>query len=252
MKIILGISSIVLVTYLCAAGLLYIFQRNLLYFPTEKYEHPFERISISSQGETIEVIVLNKGHDKALIYFGGNAEAVVSNTEAFSSNFPDVTSYLVNYRGYGGSSGKPTESGIYTDSLTIYDEIKERHTHISVAGRSLGSGVATYLAARRTVDGVALITPYDSVLSVAKTRFPLFPVKLLLKDRFDSLARVKNIKSKVLVIAAEHDEIIPMSHTQRLVNEFKGEQIQFLIIKNSGHNTLSNSDDYYKALGDFM
>jgi hypothetical protein len=136
MKAILNLASIALFGYICIAGLLYIFQRDLLYFPTEKYEHPFEQISVSSQGETIEVIILNKGRSRALIYFGGNGEAVVANAEEFSSNFSDVTIYLINYRGYGGSTGKPTESGNYADALAVYDHVNKEHSQLSVAGRS--------------------------------------------------------------------------------------------------------------------
>ena len=251
-KAILILASLVFFGYICVAGLLYAFQRDFLYFPTEKYEHPFERFGVSSEDETIEVIVLNRGNSKALMYFGGNGEAVISNAQDFSSIFSDTTIYLINYRGYGGSSGEPTESGIYTDALTVYDEIEELHAHISVAGRSLGSGVAMYLAANRAIERVALITPYDSVLNVAKTKFSMFPVKLLLKDHFDSLSKVRHIKSKVLVIAAEHDRVIPMSHTQRLINEFKSDQVLLKVIKKVGHNNLSDSAEYYKALSDFI
>ncbi len=247
-----NISFLLLFCYLGASILLYVFQRDFLYFPTEEYDHPYERMSVSSEGEKLEVIVLNKGNAKALIYYGGNGEAVVANAEGFVSNFSDVTTYLVNYRGYGGSSGKPTESGIYKDALAVYDQINETHTAISVAGRSLGSGVATYLAANRPVESVVLITPYDSILNVAKNRFSMFPVKLLLKDHYDSLSRAKDIKSNILVIAAEHDQVIPMHHTQRLVDGFRQDQVLLKVIKNSGHNDLSNSADYYELLKNFI
>ena len=252
LKIISSLVFIALFCYVAIAGMLYVFQRSFLYFPSEKRPHPFERMVVSSQGESIEVIVLNKGKSKALIYFGGNGEAVVSNAEDFSSSFSDITIYLVNYRGYGGSSGKPTESGIYFDALTLYDQFKTLHSHISVAGRSLGSGVATYLAANRLFKNVVLITPYDSILNVAKEKYALFPVKLLLKDQYDSLSRVKNIKAKVLVIAAQNDQVIPMVHTQKLINEFKNNQVLLKIIKNTGHNNLLNSADYLKTFSEFI
>jgi pimeloyl-ACP methyl ester carboxylesterase len=254
MKITRSLALAVLLGYIISAALMYVFQRDFLYFPTEEYEHPFERFGVSSQGETIEVIVLNRGEDKALLYFGGNGEAVVANAREFLSAFSDTTTtvYLVNYRGYGGSSGEPTESGIYADALAVYDQIKGVHSHISVAGRSLGSGVATYLAANRLVESVLLITPYDSILNVAQTKFPIFPVRLLLKDHYDSLSRAKNITSKVLVIAAEHDQVIPMSHTSRLIAEFGNGQVVLKVIENAGHNSLSNSANYYKTLRDFL
>lgn len=251
-KIVLGLALVIVLGYLSVIGFFYLFQRSFLYFPTEKYEHSYDRIGIPSQGETIEVIVLNSGNSKALIYFGGNGEAVVANAEDFLSNFSDLTIYLVNYRGYGGSSGEPTESGIFADALTIYDQVKELHSDISVVGRSLGSGVATFLAANRPIKKVALITPYDSVLNMAKAQFAMLPVRLILKDRYDSLSRASHIKSKVLIVAAEHDQVIPMSHTQRLMNAFQSDQVVFKVIKNAGHNNLSNSIVYYKTLSDFI
>ena len=202
MKLALIISSILLFCYICASLLLYIYQRNFLYFPTPKYEHSFERFSLASEGETHEIIMLNKGNAKALIYFGGNAEVVVANAEEFSSHLSETTIYLVNYRGYGGSTGKTTEAGNYADALAVYDHVKKDHAQISVAGRSLGSGVATYLAANRNVEKVALITPYDSILNIAKANYSLFPVTLLLKDVYDSASRAKTIQSNILVIAA--------------------------------------------------
>ncbi len=96
MKTIAALTLICVFAYLSAAGLLYVLQRDFLYFPTEKYQHPFDRAGVSSQGELIEVLVLNEGNDKALIYFGGNGEAVVAGANEFASNLPDcnVPNYL--------------------------------------------------------------------------------------------------------------------------------------------------------------
>lgn len=241
-----------LIGYLLVAVLLYVFQRNFLYFPSAQYNHPYERISVLSQGETLDIIVLNKGQSQALMYFGGNAEAVVANAEEFADQFPGVTTYLVNYRGYGGSSGKPAESAIYADALAVYDHVKQRHDQISVAGRSLGSGVATYLATQRAIESVVLITPYDSVLSLAKSRYAIFPVKILLKDHYDSLSRVDDIQARILVIAAEHDEVIPMIHTQRLIDAIGKDRVVLKIINGSGHNDVSGSAEYHAAIRSFL
>lgn len=252
MKIALIISSVLLFCYICAATWLYIFQRDYIYFPTQKIQHSFERFSLLNEGETLEVIVINKGNEKALIYFGGNAEVVSSNAQEFSSNFSDATTYFINYRGYGGSSGKPTEAGIYADALALYDHLKKDHSQISIAGRSLGSGVATYLAANRAIEKVALITPYDSILNIAKSQYSLFPVTFLLEDHYDSVSRAKTIQSKILVIAAEHDSIILMPFTQNLVNAFKDDQVQLKVIKNTGHSDILESVEYHKALREFL
>jgi fermentation-respiration switch protein FrsA (DUF1100 family) len=254
MKTATSLFLIAFAAYLMAIVLLYVLQRQLLYFPSPRYEHPFERFTVSSQGETIEVIVLNRGQDNALLYFGGNAEAVVANAQEFTSAFADTqtTLYLVNYRGYGGSSGTPNESGIFADALAVYDHIESSHSGISVAGRSLGSGVALYVAAQRSVQGVALITPYDRIVDVAQSKFPLFPISVLLKDHYDSLSLAKAVTSNLLVIAAEHDEVIPMRHTKRLLAVFDKERVVLKVIENAGHNDLSNSPKYYAALRDFL
>jgi len=252
MKLILSVVSIGLFLYALAICLLYVFQRNVLYYPTPKYEHPFKEFSLTNDGESISVIALNEGNDHALLYFGGNGEAVVANAEKFTAEFPDVTIYLFNYRGYGGSSGSPTEIGIYADALALYDTVNLDHSQISVAGRSLGSGVATYLAANRPTHKVVLVTPYDSILNVAKSNYGFFPVGLLLQDTYDSASRAKNIRSDVLVIVAEYDEIIPMSHTQALIDEFENLQVKVLVIKNTGHNSLSERSEYYEAIKRFL
>ena len=251
-KILLSLVITTLLLYIAACGFLYIFQRNFLYYPSEKLEHPFDEIQINNDNETVSVIVLNKGNDEALIYFGGNGEAVINNARNFTSVFTNKTVYLVNYRGYGGSSGKPTENGIYQDALTLYDTIKPNHNHISTMGRSLGSGAATYLAANRTINKTILITPYDSIVNVAKNKFKFFPVNLLLKDKFDSASRARNIQSEVLIIAAANDLVIPVAHTQALVDAFGDKELTFKIIKGAGHNNLSDSSEYDKAIERFL
>jgi len=252
MKFVLTITSVLLICYICASLLLYVYQRTFLYFPSPNVDHSFERFSLSNEGETLKIIVLNKGNTKALIYFGGNAEAVVGNADEFATHFPDTTTYLVNYRGYGGSSGTPTEAGNFSDALAIYDHIKKDHAQISVAGRSLGSGVGTYLAANRPIKNAALITPYDSILNIAKANYSIFPVKLLLKDQYDSVSRAEAVTAKILVLAAEHDVVIPMSHTQKLVDAFKDDQVELKVIKNTGHNDISGKAEYYELLKDFF
>ncbi len=90
------------------------------------------------------------------------------------------------------------------------------------------------------------------MLNVAQSKFSIFPVKLLLKDHYDSLSRAKHIQTAVLVLAAENDAVIPMHHTQKLIDAFRSDQVVLKVIKNSGHNSISNDPDYYKSLNDFI
>jgi len=242
----------ILLIYLIAGAVLFFYQRKLIYFPTGKIHHSYELLKLENEKETLEVIALNPGKEKALIYFGGNAEAVVHNADDFLTAFPLHTVYLLNYRGYGGSSGQPTEKGIYSDALSLFDKVQEKQAIISVMGRSLGSGAATYLASKRSVEKMVLVSPYDSIKSVAQNKFPIYPMFLLLKDKYDSIGRVKEIQAKTIILMAENDEVIPKKHSLRLISEFPPEQITVKTISNTGHNDISNKMEYYDHLRSFL
>jgi len=240
-----------LLIYAFIGALLFIFQRKFLYFPTEEILHSYDKESISNENETIEIIVLNKGQEDALLYFGGNAEPVIYNADDFLKAFPMHTVYLFNYRGYGGSSGTPTEQGIYSDALVLFDRVKKKHAQVSVLGRSLGSCVGAYLASERPVEKLALVTPFDSIKNVAQDRFVLFPMFLLLKDKFDSVKRVKKIKAEIIAIIAENDEVIPNKYSFNLIKAFPPEKITGKVIKDAGHNDISENPEYYDYLKAF-
>ncbi len=247
----LFLSAIALI-YVCLCALLYFYQRDLLYFPSPEYEHHYPTEIFLSEGESIKVITLNQGKKNAILFFGGNAEAVVKDAPNHINNFPNHALYLINYRGYGGSTGTVTESNLYADALSIYDRIKERHHKISVIGRSLGSGVATYLVSKRMIEKMILITPYDSIERVAQAKYPIFPVSLILKDKFDSISRAKKIKSTTLVLLAEHDYIIPFANSQRLIDALPASITSTRIIQHADHNNISTMEAFNDELSRFM
>jgi uncharacterized protein len=252
MNLLKSFIRIVLSVYFVFAIVLFIFQRDFLYYPTAKVVHEHEVQQYSIGNETLDVVVLNKGNEDAILYFGGNSESVVNNANSFSKTFINQTIYLVNYRGYGGSTGKPTEANLYSDAHYLYDELSKQHKNISVIGRSLGTGVATFLASTRTINKMILITPYDSILNIAKSRYPVYPISLLLKDKYDSASRIKDIQAKTLIILAEYDAVIPLKNSQRLIEQFPPSQVQVEMLKENGHNNLSNHDQYYFLLQQFM
>ncbi len=239
--------------YILTALYLYINQRSMLYFPhkgpSDSHDTTFE---IESDGHTLKGWVVNPGWQKAIIYFGGNSERIEGNIEAFQRIFPHYTLYLLNYRGFGESDGKPTEAGLYQDGLAIYDQLKAEHAHISVIGRSLGSGVATWLAASRKLEKLILITPFDSAQEVAQKAYPYFPISLLLKDKHDSWSRAKKIDSRVLMIIASDDAIISREHSDRLAEQFKPQQIEVVVIDEATHNTISTHPEFFDSMKSFM
>ncbi|MBX2824963.1 MAG: lysophospholipase [Gammaproteobacteria bacterium] len=252
MKILLSLVGILLVCYCAAAAYLSLNQRSFIYFPSRAVEHPHPVRTFESGGETIEVVELNSGQQQAIIYFGGNAENVVFNAPEFLELFPAHTVYLVNYRGYGGSSGQPTEKSLYRDAETIFDAVNPDHAQLSVIGKSLGSGVASWLASVRNIDRLVLVTPYDSIARLAAARYWMFPVEWLLQDKFDSISRAGEITAPSLIIVAEHDRIIPPSHSMELAAAFPPAQIEVVTIKNTNHNSVTHDPAYHAALGGFF
>ncbi len=160
-------------------------------------------------------------------------------------------SILIKYRGYAGSTCSPSEKAIYFDATHIYDEIKENHEEVTIIGRSLGSGVATFVAAQKKIDKLILVTPFDSIQSVVQSKFPLYPMRWMLKDRYDSLSRVKEITAPTLIVVAQNDEIISMLQTRRLQNAFL-HQPQFVMIEGANHGSIITSSEYYEVLQAFI
>lgn len=249
------IKSFILISGLVYFGfglLLYIKQREFQYHPTPDVVHGYKEEIFNNEGEAIKVVVLNEINKNAILYFGGNGEAVERNAEDFIDVFPDHAIYLIKYRGYGGSSGSPNEQGLYSDALHIYDQLKSEHESISVIGRSLGSGVATLLASKRDINKMALVTPFDSIENIAQERYPIYPIFLLLQDKYDSIGRIESIKAKTLVLIAEHDEIIDKKYSRRLADKFPPSRVVVKTVNNTGHNSISSDQMYYDVLEQFF
>jgi len=240
------------VLYFALGTFLFVMQRTLIYFPRGAVDHGYPEREFTNQGEVIKTIVVNGGQKQALLYFGGNAEAVAFNALDFTRALPDYSVYLVNYRGYGGSSGRANEQALYSDALSIYDQLSSQHSSIGVIGRSLGSGIASYLAAKRNISHLVLVTPFDSIEAVAQAQFPIYPMTYLLRDKYDSAARSKDIKAKVLLVIAEHDRVIRRPRSNALVAAYTPLNPGVAIIKNADHNDISQFPKYYQVIRAFL
>jgi len=247
----LVLTIIVLYSLVCVA--VYIGQRKLLYFPRAGIElADATPIEFSSANRTLSGWIINPGQSRALLYYGGNAEQVEFNSEFFRTVLPSYSVYLVPYRGYGGNGGVPTEKALYQDALNIYDSLSNQHDTVVVMGRSLGSGVATYVAAERRVDKVILVSPYDSIENVAASRYWMFPVKFLLKDRFASIERIPKIDVPILILIAEHDRVIPNKHTENLIHAISPARLTTLLVTGASHNNISTQTAYSNAIRQFL
>ena len=126
-----------------------------------------------------------------IIYYGGNAEDISLNLNDLSSIHAS-SFLLMNYRGYGGSSGKPTQKHLFEDALAIYDNVVKKHSihpsRVYLLGRSIGSSIASYVASQRKVGGLILVTPFDSLEHLVRKLFRWIPIGWLFKNSFNTRA----------------------------------------------------------------
>ncbi|SNY53868.1 hypothetical protein SAMN06297280_2478 [Arsukibacterium tuosuense] len=236
MRMLFTISGYVLAGYGLLCLLLYLLQRQLIYFPVPAQLPPTDPLLLQQAKATVLVSRKERDSQQALLYFGGNAEDVSVSLPEFAAAFPEHAIYLMHYRGYGGSSGKPSEQVLVADALALYDQVQSNHTDITVVGRSLGSAVAVQLAAQRKITQLVLITPFDSLSALASRQFPFFPVQWLLKDTYKSVDYAPVINSPTLLIVAEQDEIIGPAHSEALHQAF-APGVATLIRYSGNHNS---------------
>jgi pimeloyl-ACP methyl ester carboxylesterase len=161
----------------------------------------------------------------------------------------------VNFRGYGESDGKPGEKELLEDGLVIHDYARRRPDvnsgRIVAMGRSLGSGVAVHLAAHRSLRGVILESPYDSIVEVAKGHYPFLPVSLMLRHRFDSLARAQQIEVPLMCLVATEDRVIPAARSRALFEAWRGTKT-WIEVPRSDHDSISGEPEYWRSIADFL
>jgi len=253
MKAFLYAPVVAILSYGALCVLLYLMQDRLLYLRTAEAARPGVGVVRLRCGQaTVKLWELHREQRAAVIYFGGNAEDVSANIADFAAAFPDRAVYLVNYRGYGGSTGSPSEAALIADAESIYDWVSARHDRVAAMGRSLGSGVATALATRRALERLILITPYDSIANVAADHFSWLPVQRLIRDRYDSLARIGRVQVPVLAVVAEHDEVVLRARSDALIAAIPQSARHVLMIAGATHNDISSFPAYLASLREFL
>jgi len=259
MKAFKFIFYIILVFYLLVIALLYSQQERML-FPRPFDQNlkvdnqDFTQVSIPTEdGETLFGLYHPASEGEAtIIVFHGNADAAIYQqvkSEALTSAGFGVL--LLEYRGYPGSSGTPSEQGLFADGRAGYDFVrKQDDSPIGLYGHSLGTGVAVKLASEREVSALVLEAPYDSVLALAQDRYPWAPVRFLLKHKFRSDLYISKTSAPILMLHGDRDYIIPMKNGRRLFEKApKG--TQFEVMKGVGHVNFAEYYSEQKAIAFF-
>jgi len=219
---------IVLALYGGLLALMYVFQRSLLYFPDPKRTAPAaaglpqaEEVWLTTvDGEKLVAWhVAPRGDKPVVLYFHGNAGALDLRAGRFAALVANGTGLLaLSYRGYGGSSGRPSETGLIRDALAAYDFAAAYYApqQLALWGESLGTAVAVALAAERKVGGLILDAPFTSIAAVGAAAYPFAPVRWLIKDAFRSDRRIASVTASILALHGERDTIVPIRFGEQL------------------------------------
>jgi alpha-beta hydrolase superfamily lysophospholipase len=196
--------------------------------------------------------VVNPGRARALVYFGGNGERLDPWQDVLAARFPDHTSYLIAYRGYGASEGRPNQRALSSDAVALVDHVTARHPggRVDVLGRSLGSAVAVHVATRRPVAHVVLVTPFDSLHATAADLFPGLPAALLIRDRWDSATIASGVEAPVLVLRAGRDAVVGRDRTAALVDSLPAPAV--VAFPDADHESISEEPAYWTSIARFL
>lgn len=209
-------------------ALMYVFQRALMYFPDPARTPPAEAglaqaeeitLTASDGEKLIAWHVAPRGEQPVVLYFHGNAGAL--NLRAGRFAWLTAGGYglvALSYRGYGGSTGRPSEEGLIRDARAAYDFAVARYPlkRLVPWGESLGTAVAVALAAEREVGGLILDAPFTSAADVGAAAYPFAPVRLMMKDQFRSDLRIELVHAPLLVLHGERDGVVPLAFGERL------------------------------------
>jgi uncharacterized protein len=238
-------------------------QKKIIFQPTKlssdfkfRSEFNFEEVFLStSDGNKINGLFFPDSSNKVILYFHGNAgsldswQFVYNSFRSLGYNF-----FIIDYRGYGKSSGKITEEGLYIDAQTAYNYLLNRgfkDNQIVVYGRSIGTGMAVNLACKNKINSLILETPFTNLRKLASEKYPYLLPSLYLKFEFNNELKLKQIKSPLLIIHGKNDNVVPFKDGEKLFNDYQGKK-EFLSIENGQHNNLSTFPEFSQGILIFL
>tara|TARA_B100001029_G_C15040055_1_gene442947 strand:+ start:9 stop:800 length:792 start_codon:yes stop_codon:yes gene_type:complete len=257
------ITIIIISCYLIVVAFVFFNQRNLLYHP---FENNYNKDSANFSYEEIFIPTSNENNLKAwfhkkdlkqkktLVFFHGNAGDLRNRIYKLNliKDF-DINFLIVAYRGFSGNEGKPSETGLYDDARSTLDWLKKqgvREDNIILYGESLGTGVSVEVAQNKKFAGIILESPFTSMVDAGKFYYFYLPVSLLLKDRYETVKKLKNIKIPILVMHGKKDKIVPF-HMGQKVFEIANEP-KFSYFPEEDDHMMDYNKNLLKALNNFF
>lgn len=237
---------ILVVLYLVICGGMFLMQRSFMYFPDN--QSPGDPAASNLAMKIVKVKTsdglelsgwfappADEGKPVIVLFHGnaGNIALRAGKTRDFLNR--GYGYLLAEYRGYGGNPGKPAEEGLYADGRAWLESVKSYP--VVIWGESLGTGVATRMATEYKAQAVILEAPFTRAADVGQKAYPYLPVSLLIRDRFDSISRIRDIHSPLLIVHGEFDDVVPIQLGRRLF-ETATEPKEFVMLSGAGHSNL--------------
>lgn len=240
--------------------MLYFIQEKLIFLPTKlskdfeySFQYPFEEIFLTTEdGAVLNALHFKNTNPKGVIlYFHGNAGDL--------SRWGQIATYFVeknydvvimDYRTYGKSTGELSEDALLKDAQLFYDYVIGRYKEdqLVLYGRSLGTGLASFLASRNNPSQLILETPYYSMLDVAKERFPYLPLRFMLKYKMPSHEFLQTSNCPILIVHGTRDRIVPLRSGEKLYNALNKKQVTMVVVEGGEHNNLLKYNVYREAI----
>lgn len=259
LKFLRSVLIVLTVAYVMAAGFMYLNQRGFVFVPTGELSTPEDK---GLDGVAVETVAMADGTEvtvwraaptlegaPTVLYLHGNS----SNLSGRWKRFEEILDsgfglYAPSYRGYAGSGGSPSEDALISDAVEHFDRAMNGGTPIILHGESLGTGIATAVAAERPeADLLVLEAPYTALVDMASERYPWLPVGLLMKDPMPTRERITRVKAPVLILHGTADHVIPVEHGRRLFG-FAPEPKELVILDGVDHSDLWKNGLWEKVL----
>ncbi len=250
--------SMVIILYVSFGFRFYFKQREFIYYPDDQDFmgcEGFKEYQKIIEGN-LRFYYLNRGSDKVLIYYHGNAGSTC-NRSVFKDYFEekDFDLIFVEYPGYSDDNQHPTQDKIL-DNVSKLDEFieRKRYKETIVYGRSIGTGVASYYASLGSVDKLILVSPFYSMENLVQKKIRFYPTSLFLKDKYTNNLWLEDFRGELLILHGEKDQVIPVSQSRKLFNEITldDEFKEYVLIKEKGHNDIWSSNKFLSVLSEFL
>ena len=245
--------SSLIIAYLVVLIFIFFYQRNLLYHPSEnnyqndKIQFNYDEVFLKVNDEIkLKSWLIKKDlkRYKTLLIFHGNAGDLSNRIYKLNElNKLDLNILLISWRGFSGNKGSPTEQNLYEDAETAIKWLNEKQVkneQIILYGESLGTGVAVEMGKKFNFNSIILESPFTSIENSAKIYYPYLPVSLLLKDRYDSISKIKMVNSPILIMHGEKDDVVPFNMGKELFEKANNPK-QFYFTPDDDHMMEFNS-----------